>query len=140
LVVAVGGGGLIAGIAIAAAALKPEIRIIGVEPAGAPTLHDSLVAGRIVELAGLDTAAVSLAPRRSERVNFEIVQEKVERIALLKDEEMRRAARWLWQEHGIAAELSGAAAVAALLAGRYRAGPAEWVCAVVCGAGADGIG
>ena len=140
LLVAIGGGGLITGIAIAAKALQPGIRIIGIEPVGAPTLHDSLAAGRLVELAGLDTAAVTLAPRRSEPVNFEVIREKVERVALVEDDEMREAARWLWREHGIAAELSGAAAVAALLAGRYRPGPAERVCAVVCGAGADGIG
>ena len=63
LLVAVGGGGLISGIAMAAKALKPVIRIIGVEPTGAPTLHASLAAGRLVELGHLDTAAVTLAPR-----------------------------------------------------------------------------
>jgi threonine dehydratase len=139
LLVAIGGGGLIAGIAIAATALQPGIRIIGIEPVGAPTLHDSLAAGRLVELAGLDTAAVTLAPRRSEPVNLDIIRNKVERVVLVEDEEMRAAARWLWREHGIAAELSGAAAVAALLARRYRPHPAERVCAVVCGVGLDGI-
>ncbi len=53
---------------------------------------------------------------------------------------MRAAARWLWQEMGVAAELSGAAAVAALLSGRYHQQAGERVCAVVCGAGTDGIG
>jgi threonine dehydratase len=139
LLVAIGGGGLIAGIAIAATALQPGIRIIGIEPVGAPTLHDSLAADRLVELAGLDTAAVTLAPRRSEPVNLDIIRNKVERVVLVEDEEMRAAARWLWREHGIAAELSGAAAVAALLARRYRPHPAERVCAVVCGVGLDGI-
>jgi threonine dehydratase len=139
LLVAIGGGGLISGIAIAAKALKPEIRIIGVEPTGAPTLHDSIAAGRVVELAGLDTAAVTLAPRRSEELNLAIVRENVERIVLVEDQEMREAARWLWREAGIAAELSGAAAVAALLAGHYRPSDGERLCAVVCGAGTDGF-
>jgi threonine dehydratase len=140
LLVAIGGGGLISGLAIAAKALKPGIRIVGVEPVGAPTLHDSLRAGRVVELTSLETAAVTLAPRRSEPVNFAIVREAVERIVLVEDAEMRSAARWLWREIGIAAELSGAAAVAALLSGRYQMMAGERICAIVCGAGTDGIG
>lgn len=137
LVVAVGGGGLISGIALAAKALKPGIRIIGVEPTGAPTLHASITAGSLVELASLDTAAVTLAPRRSEALNLAIVAAVVERIVLVDDREMSDAAQWLWSETGVAAELSGAAAVAAVLAGHYRPEPGERVCAVVCGAGKD---
>jgi threonine dehydratase len=140
LLVAIGGGGLIAGIAIAAKALKPGIRIVGIEPLGAPTLHDSLAAGRLVELAGIDTVAITLAPRRSEPVNFAVVREAVERIVLVEDGEMRAAAHWLWREIGVAAELSGAAAVAALLSGRYQMMAGEQICAIVCGAGTDGIG
>ena len=83
---------------------------------------------------------MTLAPRRSAAVNLAIVERNVERIVLVEDGEMREAARWLWREIGIAAELSGAAAVAALLAGHYRPAPDERVCAVVCGAGTDGIG
>jgi threonine dehydratase len=138
LVVAIGGG-LISGVAIAAKALKPGIRIIGVEPVGAPTLHDSLAADHIVELASLDTAAVTLAPRRSEPMNFAIIREAVERVVLVDDAEMHAAARWLWYEIGVAAELSGAAAVAALLSGRFRPEKDERICAIVCGAGTDGI-
>jgi threonine dehydratase len=139
LIVAIGGGGLISGVAIAAKSLKADIRIIGVEPAGAPTLHESLAADRLVELTHLDTAAITLAPRRSEPLNFAIIRETVDRILLLEDAQMRAAARWLWNEMGIAAELSGAAAVAALLAGHYYPAPEERICAIVCGAGTDGI-
>jgi threonine dehydratase len=139
LLVAIGGGGLISGVAIAAKALKPSIRIVGVEPVGAPTLHDSLAGGRLVELTHLDTAAVTLAPRRSEPLNFAIIRQTVEAIVLVEDTEMRAAARWLWREIGVAAELSGAAAVAALLSDRYRATAGEQVCAIVCGAGTDGL-
>jgi threonine dehydratase len=106
---------------------------------GAPTLHDSLAADRLVELASLDTAAVTLAPRRSEPVNFAIIRGGVERVVLVDDAEMHAAARWLWHEIGVAAELSGAAAVAALLSGRYRPVANERICAIVCGAGTDGI-
>jgi threonine dehydratase len=140
LIVAIGGGGLISGIATAARAVRPGIRIIGVEPVGAPTLHDSLAAGRLVELDRLDTAAVTLAPRRSEPVNLAIIRETVERVVLVEDRDMRAAARWLWREGGVAVELSGAAAVAAVLTGQYRPMPGERVCAIVCGAGTDGMG
>jgi threonine dehydratase len=61
------------------------------------------------------------------------------RIVLVEDAEMRAAARWLWNEMGIAAELSGAAAVAAVLTGHYRPAPEERICAIVCGARTDGI-
>jgi threonine dehydratase len=139
LIVAIGGGGLIGGVAIAAKALHPKIRIVGVEPVGAPTLRNSLAAGRLVELASLDTAAVTLAPRRSESLNLAIIQQTVERIVLVEDRDMHAAARWLWREFGVAAELSGAAAVAAVLSGRYRPAADERVCAIVCGAGTDGL-
>ncbi len=138
LLVAIGGGGLISGIAVAARAMKPGIRIIGVEPTGAPTLLRSLEAGRPAVLDRIDTAAGTLAPRSTDPLNFGIIQRSVERIVLVSDMAMREAAAWLWFEHGVAAELSGAASVAALLSGRYQPAPEERVCAVVCGAGTDG--
>jgi threonine dehydratase len=138
-VVPSGGGGLVSGIALAAKALKPSIRVIGVEPTGAPTLYKSVEAGAAVELAAIETAAGTLAPRRSDPLNVEIIRANVERIVLVTDEEMRAAARSLWFEWGLAAELSGAAAFAALAAGRYRPGARERVCIVVCGAGKDGL-
>lgn len=139
LVVAVGGGGLISGVASAAKALRPGLRVVGVEPVGAPTLAESLRQGRLVELERIETAANTLAPRKSAEINLEIVRREVEGFVLVSDEEMREAARWLWAELGVAAELSGAAAVAALLAGRIDLAGARSVCALVCGAGTDGL-
>ena len=139
LVIAIGGGGLISGTAIAARALRPDIRIIGVEPEGAPTLSRSLGAGRIVELDRITTSAGTLGARATEQLNFDLVREHVAQVVLVSDDDMRQAARWLWFELGVAAELSGSAAVAALLAGHYRASSGERVCALVCGAGTDGI-
>ena len=140
LVVAIGGGGLISGIGIAAKALNPALRIIGVEPIGAPTLKASLDAGHVVELPAITTVVPTLAARKTEAVNFDIVRRNVERVVLVSDEEMEEAARWLWFENGLAVDLSGAAAVAALLSGRIETTPGQKVCALVCGAGADGIG
>lgn len=139
LIVAIGGGGLISGIALAAKALKPSIRIIGVEPTGAPTLYKSLEAGTVVELASIATAAGTLAPRRSDPLNLDIIKANVDSIVLVTDAEMREAARALWFECGLAAELSGAASLAAIAAGRYRPAEAERVCVLVCGAGKDGL-
>lgn len=138
LLVAIGGGGLISGVAIAACAIKPSIRIVGVEPTGAPTLLRCLEAGCPAVLDRVDTAAGTLAPRSTDPLNFAIIQRHVDRIVLVPDAAMRDAAAWLWFEHGVAAELSGAASVAALLTGGYRPAPGERVCAVVCGAGTDG--
>jgi threonine dehydratase len=139
LVVAIGGGGLISGIATAAKAMKPDITIIGVEPTGAPTLKSSRDAGALVTLDEITTAAGSLAPRRSADINLDIINEYVDDIVLVSDDEMRDAARWLWFEMGIGAEISGAAALAAIHAGKLNAPSDATVAAVICGAGADGI-
>jgi threonine dehydratase len=138
-VVAIGGGGLISGVATAIRHLRPGTRVVGVEPTGAAKIHESLRAGRVVELAAVSTAANTLAPRRSDEMNFEIIRETVEGVVLVTDEQMREAARWLWFEAGIAAELSGAAAVAALFSGGLSLAGIRSACAIVCGAGSDGL-
>ena len=140
VLVAIGGGGLISGVALALKALKPALKVIGIEPSGAPTLYESVRAKRLVELRHIDTAAGTLAPRMSAPLNLQIITKHVDEIFLVSDDHMRAAARWLWFEHGVAAELSGAASVAALLSGRYKPREGERVCALVCGAGSDGIG
>jgi len=138
LVVAIGGGGLIAGMALAAKAIRPGMRIIGVQPTGAASMHDSLAAGRLVELDRVTTRVPTLAARRTEAVNFEIVQRHVDEIVLIEDDDMDVASRWLWREMNIAADPSGAAAVAALMTGRVKPQIGTRVCALVCGAGAEG--
>jgi len=136
--VAIGGGGLISGIALTAKALRPGTRIIGIEPVGAPTLFESVKAGRVVELSGITTCVPTLAALKTEPINFEIVQRFVEEIVLVTDEEMRAAARWLWFEMGLATDLSGAASLAAIRSGKFRPRRGRKVCALVCGAGSDG--
>ena len=139
LLVAIGGGGLISGVARAVKALRPEVRIVGVEPEGAPTLKRSLEAGELITLEAIETLAGTLAPRRSAEPNFEIIRETVEDIVLVSDEQMREAARWLWREFGVGAELSGAAALAALRTGAVSLEERQTGCALVCGRGSDGI-
>jgi threonine dehydratase len=139
LLVSIGGGGLISGVSLAAKALNPDIRIIGVEPTGAPKIFKSMKAGRLIELDAVHTRANTLAPRTSAPINWEIIRRCVDQVVLVSDDEMLDAARWLYREFGIAAELSGAATVAALLSRRYEPRPVEKVCALVCGAGSDGV-
>lgn len=132
LLVAIGGGGLISGIALAAKAMKPDIRVIGIEPVGAPTLYESLKAGAPVELAHIHTKAGTLAPRRSDALNFGIIRQHVAEIVLVTDDEMALARQWLWLELGIACELAAAAALAALLTGKVQTTVGERVGVVVC--------
>jgi threonine dehydratase len=138
VLVSIGGGGLISGVATALKAVKTGIKVIGVEPTGAPTLARSVEAGRVVALDAISTDANTLAPRQTEQVNLDIVRERVDGIVLVEDDDMREAAHWLWFEMGVAAELSAGAAVAALRTGAYRPSRDENVCAIVCGSGTDG--
>lgn len=140
LLVAIGGGGLMAGVATGIKALRPDVKVVGVEPIGAPTLYKSLLAGRPVMLEAIETRANTLAPRQSERVNVDLIRASVDHIVLVDDDAMHRAAKWLWSECAVAAELSGAAALAALMTGAYKPARDETVCVLVCGAGTDGIG
>jgi threonine dehydratase len=138
-VVAIGGGGLAAGIAAATKLVRPGVRVIGVEPEGAPTVTESLRANAVVELAKVDTAAGTLAPRRSDAMNLAIIREGVESITLVSDDDMKGAARFLLTELGVGAELSGAAALAAVLSGKLDLGAARHPCLLVCGAGSDAL-
>jgi threonine dehydratase len=135
--IAVGGGGLIAGMSTVLRALRPDARIIGIEPKGSPTLHASLAAGAVVTLAEVTTTVPTMSCARTDPRIFEIVRNTVDDIILLDDEAMFDAARWLWFEFGIAADASGAAAAAALLSGQASVAPGTRICALVCGAGLD---
>jgi threonine dehydratase len=136
LLVAVGGGGLIGGIA---AWYAGKIRLIGVEPDKAPTLMRALEAGRPVDAEAGGIAADSLAPRRVGELMFPLAQKFVERVVLVTDEEIKQAQQALWKEMRIAAEPGGAAAFAALLSRKYRPVNSERVGAIVCGGNTDAV-
>jgi threonine dehydratase len=138
LIVAIGGGGLIAGMALAAKAIRPGLRIVGVQPTGAASMHDSLKRGELVELDRVTTRVPTLAARRTEAINFDIVRRNVDDIVLIEDDDMDVASRWLWREMNVAADPSGAATVAALMTGAIVPAAGAKVCALVCGAGAEG--
>ena len=136
VLVAVGGGGLIGGIA---AWYEGRTRIVAVEPEAAPTLHDALAAGRPVDAPGGGIAADSLAPRRVGQVMFPLAQRFVAQSVLVPDAAIAAAQRALWEVLRIAAEPGGAAAFAALLAGRYRPAAGERIGVLVCGANTDAV-
>ena len=130
LLVAVGGGGLIGGIA---AWYGGRIRIIGVEPAAAPTLYRALQAGHPVDAEAGGVAADSLAPRRVGELMFPFAQKYVERVVLVSDEAILQAQAALWNVLRVVAEPGGAAALAALLSGEYKPKAGERVGVLVCG-------
>lgn len=130
LLVAVGGGGLVGGIA---AYYASRVRVVGVEPETAPTLTRALEAGHPVDAEAGGIAADSLAPRRVGELMFPIAQRHVERVVLVPDDAIAAAQRSLWDTLRLVAEPGGAAAMAALLAGRYRPDPGERVGVLVCG-------
>ncbi len=131
LLVAVGGGGLIAGIA---AWYAGRIKIVGVEPERAPTLFRALEAGRPVPAEAGGIAADSLAPAQIGRLTFPIARQHVDHVALVTDDAIVAAQKSLWNNARLVAEPGGAAAAAALLSGRYRPAHQERVAVLVCGA------
>jgi threonine dehydratase len=131
LLVAVGGGGLIGGVA---SWLGGRMKIVAVESDGAPTLHAAFAAGRPVDAPTGGIAADSLAPRRVGDLAFPIARAHVEPdVVLVTDDEIRQAQVALWSVLRIVAEPGGAAAFAALLSRRYRPAPGERVAVIVCG-------
>jgi threonine dehydratase len=134
LLVAVGGGGLIAGCAVA---VGDTVKIIAVETEGTPTLHEARRAGRPVEVKISGIAADALGASRIGAPNFEIAQKLVRDSLLVSDEAVRAAQRALWEELRVVAEPSGATGLAALMAGVYKPAPGERVATLVCGANTE---
>lgn len=136
LLVSVGGGGLIGGIA---AWYAGRIKVVGVEPESSPTLTRALEAGRPVDAEAGGVAADSLAPRRVGELMFPIAQRYVNRVVLVTDDAIRLAQTALWETLRIVAEPGGSAAFAALLSGRYRPGADDRVGVLVSGANTTGV-
>jgi threonine dehydratase len=130
LLVAVGGGGLIGGIA---AWYRGKIKIVGVEPEAAPTLHMALEAGAPVDAPAGGIAADSLAPRQVGALMFPLAQAFVNQVVLVTDDSIREAQKALWDRLRIVTEPGGAAAFAALLSGRYVPEREERVGVLICG-------
>jgi len=130
LLVAVGGGGLIAGIA---AWFGGKVRVVGVEPEASPTLTMALKAGGPVDAPAGGIAADSLAPRRVGTLVYPIAKRYVDHVVLVADDEIKSAQLALWETLRVVAEPGGAAAFAALLSGRYEPQPNERVGVLLSG-------
>lgn len=120
LIVPIGGGGLISGIAIAARALKPDITIIGVQPAGAPSCRASLDAGSPTTLPAITTIADGIAVKRPGELTFSIIQRLVDDVVLVQDEAIVNAVLLLMERCKMVVEGAGAAGLAALLSGTVK--------------------
>lgn len=134
ILVAVGGGGLIGGLAAWTAG---DVRVIGVEPETAPTMASALQANRPVDVTVSGIAVDSLGAKQAGRLAFDMVQQYAERVVLVSDESIRQARLKLWHDLRIMPEPGGATACAALLSGAYRPAPGERVGVIVCGGNTD---
>jgi threonine dehydratase len=136
VVVAVGGGGLIGGIALALKSLSPAVRVIGVEPTGATAMKDSLAAGRLVALDQVETIAGTLAPRTVGPHTLALAARFVDEVVLVSDAELKSAMKLLWTDARVLVEPAGAAAVAAVVGGQIDTRD-QRVAVLVCGANLD---
>jgi threonine dehydratase len=134
VLVAVGGGGLIAGVATA---LRRRARVIGVETEGTPAMREAMSAGHPVDVTVSGVAVDSLGARRLGDLGFAMCVSEQVRSLLVSDEAVLAARRLLWSELRIAAEPGGAVALAALVSGAYVAAPYERVSVIVCGGNTD---
>ena len=137
VVVGVGGGGLIGGVATAVKALAPEARVYGVEPEGAATMSSALAAGSVVRLEDLDTIADGLAPPFVGELNLRIAQLSVDEVVRVDDEAIGRAMAVLLERAKLLVEPAGAAALAAVLEGRLPLNNGERVVIILSGGNVD---
>lgn len=137
VIVAVGGGGLIGGIA---SWIREDARVVAAETHGTPALNAALVAGRPVPVEVSGIAADSLGAARIGDIAFEASRRWVDDSVLVSDGDVVEARRWLWEECRLIAEPGAATAVAAYVSGAYRPEPGERLCVLVCGANTDPAG
>lgn len=131
ILVAVGGGGLIGGVA---SWYQTRSKVVGVEPETCNCLSAALAAGNTITIKPSGLAADSLGASSAGSLMFPIAQKFIDRVALINDEDIRKAQRYLWATAQIVTEPGGAAAFAALLSGSYKPAGNERVGVIVCGA------
>jgi threonine dehydratase len=137
VVVPIGGGGLIAGIALAIKSRRPDVRVVGVEPEGAASMWRSRQVGQAVRLEQVQTIADGLAAPFAGALPFTLVQQYVDDLVLVTDADIRTAMTLILERCKLLAEPAGAAALAALLAGSVRVSPGAPVLAMLSGGNVD---
>jgi threonine dehydratase len=133
VVVPIGGGGLISGVAMAVKAVKPSVKVVGVESSGAPGMRDSVTAGGVVTLDRVDCIIDGLRVKRVGDTTFEVVRRSVDAIVTLPDEQIFDAMIWVMSHAKLVVEGAAAAPVAALLHGLVDAPPGSRVACVLSG-------
>jgi len=134
IVVSIGGGGLISGVASGARHYLPSARVAGVETEGADSMHQSIAAGRIVELPAITSIAETLGARKTGSVQFDIVATQVRELAVVPDTAAIEALLDLLREDKLLVEPAAACSIAALTTGKIQVRPGENVVVVLCGA------
>jgi threonine dehydratase len=137
VVVGVGGGGLIAGIATAVTAQSPETRVVGVQAEGASSLAESLRKGEVVERDAVDTIADGIATRRVGDRPFEVIRERVDEVVTVSDEEIAMAVTHLLERSKTLVEGAGAVPLAAVLAEAFDYDDEEVIVPALCGGNID---
>jgi threonine dehydratase len=137
IVCPIGGGGLISGVATAAKTTKPDVRIYGIEPVGAPAMRKSWNAGSAQQLDSVDTIADGLAPPMVGELNYQLTREHVDDVILVDDTEIAIGIREIMTNAKLYSEPAGAAATAALLAGKVPVDRGETVVALLSGGNLD---
>jgi threonine dehydratase len=137
VLIAIGGGGLIAGMSAAIKAIKPDVQIIGVEPVGAPSMLHSLDAGHLSPLNEVRTIADTLAPRSVSERTLALTRRYVDEVVLVDDAAMIEAMRWLWLNLNQLVEPSGAAVIAAIQTGKVDISRFSNPVALICGGNAS---
>ncbi|KXO15770.1 threonine ammonia-lyase [Peptoniphilus sp. GNH] len=128
IVVPIGGGGLISGVALAAKTLKPEIQIIGVEAATAASMNESIRLGKIIELTSASSMADGIAVKRPGELTYAITKQYVDKIVLVSESEISGAVLALMEQEKIVAEGAGATSVAALMYNKFDCKDKKVVC------------
>ncbi|MGC4108451.1 MAG: threonine/serine dehydratase [Thermomicrobiales bacterium] len=137
IVVPIGGGGLISGIALAAKSIKPDMRIIGVEPVGAAVVSQSLEAGESLQLAAPTSIADGLCAPFAAPLTQSIIGHYVDDVVLVTDDDIVQAMHAILERSKVLAEPAGAAAVAALMTGKAGIAPGAKTVALLSGGNVD---
>ena len=137
VIVPIGGGGLISGIATALKAKNPDVRIVGVQAEGASSVAESLSKGEVVEIAGVDTIADGIATRSVGERTFEVIRERVDEVVTVPDSEIAVALTYLLERSKTLVEGAGAVALAALLADAFDYEEGEVIVPALCGGNID---
>lgn len=138
VVVPIGGGGIISGIAIAVKSLLPNVRVVGVQSENVAAVNASLKAGKPIEIENKPTIADGIAVKRPGEKTLPIIRELVEKVVEVSDDEIARGIFHCAQNAHLVVEGAGAAGIAAVIADKIEIGPEDTVCAVLCGGNIDG--